>query len=66
MGITQLYETATTLIGQGVHENGKIMGLSSYGRDLNFKNFFNDGVVDSQLFFKNHDGHDDAFYIKEF
>ena len=66
MGITQLYETATTLIGQGVHENGKIMGLSSYGRDLNFKNFFNDGVVDSKLFFKNYDGHDDAFYIKEF
>lgn len=66
MGITQLYETATTLIGQGVHENGKIMGLSSYGRDLNFKNFFNDGVVDSQLFFKNYDGYDEAFYIKEF
>ena len=66
MGITQLYETATTLIGQGVHENGKIMGLSSYGKDINFKKLFHDGVVNSHLFFKNYDGYDDAFYIKEF
>ena len=42
------------------------MGLSSYGKDINFKKLFHDGVVNSHLFFKNYDGYDDAFYIKEF
>jgi carbamoyltransferase len=33
LGITKVYETATNLIGQHVLENGKTMGLASYGKD---------------------------------
>jgi carbamoyltransferase len=36
-GIVNLYTTATLLIGQNMEEGGKVMGLSSYGK--NIKNF---------------------------
>jgi carbamoyltransferase len=32
-GITKVYESATTLIGQAILENGKTMGLAAYGQD---------------------------------
>ena len=39
--ITQVYESATSLISQHQLENGKTMGLSSYGKDTNqFPNLF--------------------------
>lgn len=40
MGIVKVYEAATTLIGQHVLENGKTMGLSSYGKDTNESLFY--------------------------
>lgn len=39
-GITKVYESGTTLIGQDVMENGKTMGLSSYGTPRDFPELF--------------------------
>ena len=65
LGITKLYETATTLIGENSLENGKVMGLSAYGEKDKFKNYirsqicaitpckinlFNNGIPNSNLF----------------
>ena len=43
MSIVKVYEAATTLIGQHVLENGKTMGLSSYGKNIN-ELLFDQGV----------------------
>jgi carbamoyltransferase len=40
-GIVNVYNTASVLISQGVLENGKTMGLSSYGSKIDYPNFFN-------------------------
>ena len=59
LGVTQVYESATTLIGEGVLNNGKVMGLASYGKDADFKHFFHDGIANSHLFIRCMiDGHD--------
>lgn len=50
MSVTKIYETATVLIGENLLENGKTMGLSAYGRDLPFVNFFDNGVPNQHLF----------------
>ncbi len=39
-GITKVYESATTMIGEGPLENGKTMGLASYGRPKDFPPLF--------------------------
>jgi carbamoyltransferase len=54
--ITKVYESATTLIGQFPLENGKTMGLAAYGKDKPFKNFFVDGLPNSNLFYHFVDG----------
>ena len=41
--ITKVYEAATTLIGQNILENGKTMGLASYGTDKKYKPLFLNG-----------------------
>lgn len=41
--IVKVYESATTLIGQHALENGKTMGLASYGEDLEYPSLFLDG-----------------------
>jgi len=41
-GIVKVYEAATTLIGQHALENGKTMGLASYGEDLKYSSLFSD------------------------
>ena len=41
--ITKVYEAATTLIGQNILENGKTMGLSSYGLNKNYNPLFWNG-----------------------
>ena len=46
LGIVKVYEAATTLIGQNILENGKTMGLSSYGNDINEPLFINDVPLD--------------------
>ena len=50
MSIVRVYESATTLIGQDPLENGKTMGLSSYGRDIPFIDLFNEGRPVDHLF----------------
>ena len=39
-GIVRAYEAATTLIGQGALENGKTMGLASYGTNKKYDKLF--------------------------
>jgi carbamoyltransferase len=41
-GIVNVYNTASVLISQGVLENGKTMGLSSYGSPTDYPKFFNE------------------------
>ena len=65
LGITQVYETATTLIGEGVLNNGKVMGLASYGKDADFKNLFYDGIANSHLFMKYMIDGQDRVLLKE-
>jgi carbamoyltransferase len=43
MSIVKVYESATSLINQKPLENGKTMGLASYGRDLPFPDLFKGG-----------------------
>lgn len=53
MSIVKIYESATTLIGQKPLENGKTMGLASYGEKTDLPNFFqNDRPLD-HLFLHN-------------
>jgi len=52
-GITSLYNTGAFLISQPELENGKVMGLSSYGKEISdFPKLFenNNGKVDEKLF----------------
>lgn len=39
-GIVKVYEAATTLIGQHALENGKTMGISSYGDEVVYEDLF--------------------------
>ena len=39
-GIVRVYEAATTLMGQGALENGKAMGLASYGKNKKYDKLF--------------------------
>jgi carbamoyltransferase len=41
-GIVYVYNTASVLISQGILENGKTMGLSSYGSSTDYPKFFNE------------------------
>jgi carbamoyltransferase len=50
MSIVKVYESATTLIGQHPLENGKTMGLASYGKDKEFVNFFENNLPVDNLF----------------
>lgn len=65
LGITQVYESATTLIGEGVLNNGKVMGLASYGKDNNFGDLFYDGIANSHLFMKYLINGQDRVLLKE-
>lgn len=48
--IVKVYEAATTLIGQSILENGKTMGLSSYGKEENYNKLFVNGFPVSNYF----------------
>ncbi len=50
MNITKVYESATTLIGEHGLENGKTMGLAGWGKDREFKNLFENGIPNKDLF----------------
>lgn len=65
--ITKVYETATSLIGEHSLENGKTMGLSSYGKNKNFKSLFVDNIPISNYFIhggylKPTDSHLNSYY----
>ncbi len=65
MSIVKVYESATSLINQKPLENGKTMGLASYGRDLPFTNFFDEGrPIDNKFVHGNFvmDGHSTPIY----
>ena len=49
--ITKVYESATTLISQDALENGKTMGLSSYGHDTNHPSLFLDNNIPVDTYF---------------
>ena len=66
LGVTQVYESATTLIGEHVLNNGKVMGLSSYGKDSEFKNLFYNGIADSHLFMRNTGTENKRIWLKEY
>ena len=51
LNITKVYESATTLIGQNILENGKTMGLSAYGKNKPFNNLFVNHQPNDNLFF---------------
>ena len=53
MSIVKVYESATTLIGQHPLENGKTMGLASYGEDKPHVDFFIDGRPIDNYFVQN-------------
>jgi len=65
LGITQVYESATTLIGEHVLNNGKVMGLSSYGEDKEHSNLFYNGIADSHLFMRHHVNNFATILLKE-
>lgn len=48
--IVKVYEAATTLIDQHPLENGKTMGLASYGEDIDYPPLFIDGIPISNYF----------------
>ena len=54
MSIVKIYESATTLIGQNPLENGKTMGLASYGNQGNFINLFSGNLPNDSLFIESH------------
>lgn len=65
LGITKVYETATTLIGQHVLENGKTMGLSAYGNDVkDFPELFSQfgNPIDSYFTHKDINGMPSSFF----
>lgn len=64
-GLVKVYESATTLIGEHVLENGKTMGLSAYGEDSSsFPPLFDEfGVgLDQHFFHSNNKDMDNACF----
>lgn len=64
-GLVKVYESATTLIGEHVLENGKTMGLSAYGKDsTTFPRLFEEfGVgLDQHFFHNNNNDMDNACF----
>ena len=64
LSIVKVYEAATTLMGQPALENGKTMGLASYGEDKDYENLFLDGVPISDKFSHIRNGDQTACFYK--
>jgi carbamoyltransferase len=58
--LTQVYESATSLIGQDPLENGKTMGLSSYGHPERFPDLFLKSLSGEEHLIPH-----DSYFIKE-
>jgi carbamoyltransferase len=67
LGIVKVYEAATTLIGQSALENGKTMGLASYGEDVDYPPLFLKGNVPINEYFVHLNNYDNTtcFYGDE-
>jgi carbamoyltransferase len=64
-GIVNVYNTASVLISQGVFENGKTMGLSSYGSYNDYPKFFNEKSQPNWDLFTNKSPHKRLFKTHE-
>ena len=64
-GIVNVYNTASVLISQGVLENGKTMGLSSYGSSNDYPEFFNENSQPNWDLFTNKSSHKRLFKTHE-
>lgn len=62
LGIVKVYEAATTLIGQDVLENGKTMGLSSYGQEKVYDPLFIKGSPVSDYFTSTDQGDGEVYF----
>jgi carbamoyltransferase len=65
MSVVKVYESATSLINQKPLENGKTMGLASYGKDQEFPNLFENGRPLDHKFLHGYfvmDGHSTPVY----
>jgi carbamoyltransferase len=65
MSVVKVYESATSLINQKPLENGKTMGLASYGKDQEFPNLFENGRPLDHKFLHGYfvmDGHSTPIY----
>lgn len=60
-GIVNVYNTASVLISQGVLENGKTMGLSSYGSKTDYPKFFNENSQPDWSLFTDKNSHERLF-----
>jgi len=65
LGIVKVYEAATTLIGENPLENGKTMGLASYGKESKNNKLFLDNVPISDKFSYINNGHDSTCFYGE-
>lgn len=66
LSIVKVYEAATTLIGQHPLENGKTMGLSSYGKKYTKENLFIENIPNTNKFsFLNDTDNSVCFYNSE-
>lgn len=64
-GIVNVYNSASVLISQGVLENGKTMGLSSYGCPSNYPKIFNEKSQPDWTLFTDDDCHHRVFQGQE-
>jgi carbamoyltransferase len=60
-GIVNVYNTASVLISQGVLENGKTMGLSSYGSRTDYPKFFDENSQPIWDLFTDKNSHERLF-----
>ena len=64
-GVVDVYTTASILISQGILENGKTMGLSSYGFKTEYPKFFNNKSQPNWDLFSNKNSHKRLFKTHE-
>jgi len=65
-GIVKVYEAATTLIGQPQLENGKTMGLSSYGNEIVNEELFLNSFPNDEKFSHLGENYDEKVIFKDY
>jgi carbamoyltransferase len=64
-GIVYVYNTASVLISQGILENGKVMGLSSYGSNPKYPKFFTENSQPIWDLFTHKESHERLYKLHE-